>query len=102
MALVEAVAAEAGVSQADTAKVLRAVFDVIPRTVAAGYSVNVTNFGTWYAKWNVARQVRNPQTGETWQQEGRSRAAFRWAPAVKEVVMAGDVIPETFKKRASN
>lgn len=98
MALVEAVAAEAGVSTATAAKVLRATFDVIPRNIAAGFPVNVSNFGTWYAKWQEPRPVRNPQTGETWTMPGRSRAAFKWAPVVKDVVAAGDIVPATFKK----
>lgn len=102
MALVEAVAAEAGVSTATAAKVLRATFDVIPRNVAAGHEVNVSNFGTWYASWEEARVRRNPQTGETWQAEGRPRPRFRWADAVKEAVTDGTVLPKTFKKRANH
>jgi DNA-binding protein HU-beta len=103
MALVEAVAAEAGVSVTTAAKVLRATFDVIPRNVAAGYEVNVSNFGTWFTGWENARTVRNPQTGETWPQAGRPRPRFRWAPAVKDAVRYdGTELPETFKKRASH
>lgn len=62
MALVRAVSAESGVSQAVVRAVLRATFDVIGRTVANGYKVRVTNFGTWRRK--VLANTRNPQTGE--------------------------------------
>jgi DNA-binding protein HU-beta len=106
MALVAAVANESGETQETVASVLRAVFDVIPRNLVAGFPVNVTNFGTWYPAWNEARTVRNPQTGETWEQPGRLRPAFRWAPAVKDAVTGkttdgGHLLPETFKKRSN-
>jgi integration host factor subunit alpha len=100
MALAEAVAAESGVSREIVERVLRATFDVIPRNVAAGHPVNVTNFGTWYPKAEAPRVRRNPQNGETWLAPARTKPMFRWAPRIRDAVYA-DETPATFKKRAS-
>lgn len=46
----------------DTAQTIRAVLDVIGRTVVAGHEVRLTNFGTFRLRPTASR--RNPQTGE--------------------------------------
>lgn len=96
--LIEAVALEAGLSQAVVRAVLRAGFDVIGRTVTNGSRVTVTNFGTWYAKSNPPRTVRNPQTGASRTAPASARAAFRWSPTVRDAVRSGRVL-DTLKKR---
>lgn len=62
MDLIEAVAREAGLPKATTARVLRATFDVIGRTVAEGGRVSVTNFGSWFLR--VIPHTHNPKTLE--------------------------------------
>lgn len=61
--LIEAVAEESGVSRADTSRVIRAMLDVVARTVSNLYRVRLTNFGTFAPRYVGAQLRRNPQTG---------------------------------------
>jgi DNA-binding protein HU-beta len=97
---IELVAAESGVSREDTMRVMRAVFDIIGRTVAGGGSVAITNFGTWTSRVTPAGMRRNPQTGGKVRVPDRRRPVFRWAPAVKRATRTGEV-PQTFRKKWS-
>lgn len=99
--LIEAVAEESGESKDVVARVLRAAFDVIGRTVIELGRVTVTNFGTWYASSVAPRMRRNPQNGEEWMQSRTAYPRFRWSPRVRDAVVSGDVLP-TLKKRGQN
>jgi DNA-binding protein HU-beta len=99
-ALVEHVAAEAGVSPKVVGKVLRAFFDVVGRKVTEGHSVNVTNFGTWTSTIQPERLAHNPQTMEPMVLSERRRARFVFAPAFRKAVVSG-VVPATLRKRGS-
>jgi DNA-binding protein HU-beta len=96
--LIEAVAKESGESEKIVAKVLRATFDVIGRTVIEKGRVTVTNFGTWYASEVAPRVRRDPQSGEEWMAPRTYYPRFRWSPRVRDAVVTGDVLP-TLKKR---
>jgi len=98
--LTKLVSADSGVSPADVAKVLRSVFDVVGRTVAAGDRVAISNFGTWRTRLAPARIARNPQTGERVSVPAKYKPVFVYSPAVQSAVASG-VAPETFRK-ASN
>lgn len=99
--LIEAVAAEAGLSKKIVDQVLRATFDVIGRTVIEKGRVTVTNFGTWYASSVAPRVRRNPQSGEEWMAPRVAYPRFRWSPRVRDAVVSGSVLP-TLKKRGRN
>lgn len=99
--LIEAVAAEAGLSKKIVDQVLRATFDVIGRTVIEKGRVTVTNFGTWYASSVAPRMRRDPSTGDEWMQSRTAYPRFRWSPRVRKAVVSGDVLP-TLKKRGQN
>jgi DNA-binding protein HU-beta len=96
--LVEVVSAEAGVSPKVVEKVLRALLDVIGRTVAAGFRVSVTNFGTWYRSEVAPRPRRNPATDEEWFAPRTNYPRFRYSPRLREATTSGKV-PATLKKR---
>lgn len=96
-ALIEAVSAESGVSPQIVAKVLRAFFDVVARTVCAGFRVNVTNFGTWYRS-EVAPRIRHtPGTDDQWRAPRTAYPRFRFAPRFRGAVVSRE-IPETLQK----
>ncbi len=62
--LVDKVAEEAGVSQADAARHLEAVIEIVTGALKQGDEVQITGFGKFYANERAAREGRNPRTGE--------------------------------------
>ena len=63
--LVKSVAAQAGLSDHKTEKVINAVFDTIKQQLADGGEVSIVGFGVFHVSERAERQGRNPQTGET-------------------------------------
>ena len=61
--IVEAVAREAGMTQAAADKVVSAVLDAIGAELAKGEKVSFPGFGTFEVRERAARTGRNPQTG---------------------------------------
>jgi DNA-binding protein HU-beta len=98
--LAKLVAEESDVAQPTVDRVLRALFDVVGKTIVAGDSIAVTNFGTWLPVTSRAQQRRNPQTGEMFPVGEFERPVFRFSPAVKEAVRNGTA-PGTFQKRGN-
>lgn len=98
MGLADAVAKESGLPRADVEKVLRVTFDVIGRTVIAGFRVTVTNFGTWHSHVLPKRTVRNPGTGETKEMESSRYPRFLYSPKIRNASVSGQFL-ETLKKR---
>lgn len=98
--LAEAVAAEADISNEEASRVLFALCDVVARNLAAGESIAITNFGTWYASDCAPRKARNPQTGETVTVEARRVVRWRTSPRMAEMVRAQDT-SATLRKRPS-
>ena len=84
---IEAVAKWAGVSKAETAKVVSASIEVITKALKKGDSVQLTGFGTWSVTKRAARNGRNPSTGKT------IKIAACKAPKFK----AGKVLKDTLK-----
>ena len=60
---VDAVAAKAGISKSDAAKVVDAVLDTITATLSRGDSVTFTGFGKFSTSRRAARMGVNPRTG---------------------------------------
>lgn len=63
--LINAIAAESGLSKADAAKAWNAATAVIANAVKAGDKVALVGFGTFAASERPARQGKNPRTGES-------------------------------------
>jgi len=63
--LVSKVAELSGLTKADADKVTDAVFDAITASLKSGDDVRLLGFGTFSVTSRVARQGRNPRTGET-------------------------------------
>ncbi|MFF7142319.1 HU family DNA-binding protein [Streptomyces nodosus] len=88
--LAAAVAKELGISQPEGRRAVDAVLNTITRTLAAGHSVTVTNFGSWHAIQRPERQARNPQTGGSVTVPARQEVRVLISPRLRDLVRAGD------------
>ena len=84
--IVEAVAREAGMTQAAADKVVSAVLDAIGAELANGNKVSFPGFGTFEVRERAARTGRNPQTGAEIQIAASKAPAFKAGSKLKERV----------------
>ena len=84
--IVEAVAREAGMTQAAADKVVSAVLDAIGAELAKGEKVSFPGFGTFEVRERAARTGRNPQTGAELQIAASKAPAFKAGSKLKERV----------------
>ena len=61
---VEAVAKAAGITKAESAKVVAATIEVITKALKKGDFVQITGFGTYDVLKRAKREGRNPATGK--------------------------------------
>ncbi len=87
--LIEAIAAQTGLSQADAKKALAAILKVISRALSQGKHVSMTGFGTFSVIARAARTGRNPRTGEPLRIPMGNRVKFNTAKALKEAANEG-------------
>ena len=62
--LIEAIAADAGLSKADSKKALDAFITATTKSLKKGDRVALVGFGSWSVSKRSARTGRNPQTGK--------------------------------------
>ena len=84
--LVEAVAKEAGISKADSARAIDAVISTISGTLRRGDSVSLIGFGTFQVKKRSARTGRNPRTGETIKIKASKVPSFKAGKGLKDTI----------------
>ena len=84
--LVKKVAAETEMTQKQAAIALESILDSIQDAVAAGESVALVGFGTFFVKHRAAREGRNPATGETMTFSASKTPAFKAGRVFKEKV----------------
>jgi len=88
--LVDALADATGMTKADAARAVDAMFSpdggVIAKALKAGTRVQITGFGTFESKHRKARQGRNPRTGETIQIKATNTPAFRAGKGLKDAI----------------
>ena len=84
--LIDAVAASAGLSRADSTKAVDAVLDNVTQTLSGGDSVSLVGFGTFSVKQRAARTGRNPRTGEPIQIKASKVPGFKAGKALKDAV----------------
>ena len=82
--LVKIVAAETEMTQKQAAIALESILDSIQDAVAAGESVALVGFGTFFVKHRAAREGRNPATGETMTFAESKSPAFKAGKVFKE------------------
>lgn len=83
--LVKAVAADAGMTQADAGKAIDAVVKVVSDTLKKGDTVAIAGFGTFAPKKREAREGRNPRTGDPVKIPARTTASFKPSAALKDL-----------------
>jgi DNA-binding protein HU-beta len=62
--LVDAVAADSGLSKADTSRAIESLLDTVTKTLKKGDEVAITGVGKFSVVKRAARQGVNPRTGE--------------------------------------
>ena len=63
--LIDAMAADAGVTKAAAKKALESFLGNVGGSLKAGKRVSLVGFGSWSVSKRAAREGRNPQTGKT-------------------------------------
>ncbi|NQW35460.1 MAG: HU family DNA-binding protein [Flavobacteriales bacterium] len=63
--LIDAMAADAGISKASAKKALDCMMGCVSSTLKGGGRVSLVGFGSWSVSNRAARDGRNPQTGAT-------------------------------------
>jgi len=84
--LVAAVADSAGLSKADSAKAVDAVFDCITSSLKGGDEVRLVGFGTFSVAKRAASEGRNPRTGETIKIPASNQPKFKAGKGLKDSV----------------
>jgi DNA-binding protein HU-beta len=86
--LVDALANNAGMTKADAARAVDALFapdkGIIAKSLKKGGRVQITGFGTFEAKKRKARTGRNPRTGETIKIAATKTPSFRAGKGLKD------------------
>ena len=84
--LISDVSASAGLSKADTAKAVDAVFSSISSALSGGGEVRLVGFGTFSVTNRRASEGRNPRTGEKIHIPASKQPKFRAGKALKDAV----------------
>ncbi|MEC7487975.1 MAG: HU family DNA-binding protein [Pseudomonadota bacterium] len=84
--LVAAVAGSSGLSKADAAKAVDAVFDSITGSLRGGGDVRLVGFGTFSVANRKASTGRNPRTGEAIQIPASRQPKFKAGKGLKTAV----------------
>lgn len=84
--LIDAVAAETGLTKADSERAIRATIDTISSELASGGGVTLIGFGTFAVSNRAARTGKNPQTGASIKIAARKVAKFKAGKALSDAV----------------
>jgi DNA-binding protein HU-beta len=88
--LVDALADQTGMTKADAARAVDALFStdggILAKALRKGDRVQITGFGTFEAKMRKARTGRNPRTGDTIQIAAARSPGFRAGKGLKDAV----------------
>ncbi len=84
--LIDAMAAKAGLTKADSKKALDAFIDVTSEALKAGDRVALVGFGSFSVATRSARTGRNPQTGKEIKIAAKSVVKFKAGSELSENV----------------
>jgi len=84
--LVDAIAAEAGLTKVDSKKALDAFFKVTTEALKTGDKVTLIGFGNFTVSERSARNGRNPITGAALQIEAKKVIRFKAGSDLTEVI----------------
>lgn len=96
--LLQAVATESGLTQAQAEPVLDAIFESITKDLKNNNKVTLVGFGTFEVRHRSAREGRNPKTGETLHIPATNVPAFKAGKGLKEAVNPPVAKKATVKK----
>ncbi|HUH51797.1 MAG TPA: HU family DNA-binding protein [Flavobacterium sp.] len=75
--LIDAIAADAGISKVAAKKALESVTENVTKTLKGGGRVSLVGFGSFSVANRAARDGRNPQTGKTIQIAAKNVVKFK-------------------------
>jgi len=84
--LIDAIAAEAGLTKADAGKALNAFTENVTKSLKSGNNVQLIGFGTFSISARAARTGRNPQTGKEIKIAAKKVAKFKAGKALADTV----------------
>ena len=88
--LVDALADATGMTKADAARAVDALFStddgILAKALDRGDRVQITGFGTFEAKKRKARTGRNPRTGENIHNAASKTPSFRAGKGLKDAI----------------
>jgi DNA-binding protein HU-beta len=84
--LIEAVAADTGLTKTDSALVLESVLATVTKTLKKGDDVIITGFGKFSVVQRAARQGVNPRTGERVKIKASKAPKFSAGATLKQAV----------------
>jgi len=84
--LIEAVAADSGLTKADSARAIESLLDTVAKTLKKGDDVSITGFGKCSVVKRAARQGVNPRTGERVKIKASKAPKFSAGAGLKQAV----------------
>jgi DNA-binding protein HU-beta len=84
--LIEAVAADSGLTKADSARAIESLLDTVAKTLKNGDEVSITGFGKFSVVKRAARQGVNPRTGERVKIKASKAPKFSAGAGLKQAV----------------
>jgi DNA-binding protein HU-beta len=84
--LVEAVAADSGLSKADASRAIESFVSTVSKTLKKGDEVVITGFGKFSVVKRAARQGVNPRTGEKVKIKASKAPKFTAGAGLKQTV----------------
>jgi DNA-binding protein HU-beta len=84
--LIDAIAANSGLSKADAGRALDGLTSAVTKALKKGDTVSLVGFGTFSVKKRGARTGRNPRTGETIKIKASKNPSFKAGKALKDAV----------------
>lgn len=84
--LVEAIAADSGLSKADSARAVDSLLDTVTKTLKKGDEVSITGFGKFSVVKRAARSGVNPRTGEKVKIKASKAPKFSAGASLKQAI----------------
>ena len=84
--LIDAIAAEAGLTKADAKKAVETFFSSVEKSLKQGKKVAIVGFGSWSVAKKEARDARNPRTGAVIKVPAKKVVKFKAGTELSESV----------------
>lgn len=84
--LIDSMAAESGMTKADTAKALDAFIASVTTALKKGDEIRLVGFGTFSVSKRAASMARNPRTGETIKVPAKKVAKFKVGKSLQDAL----------------